>query len=335
MHSQSASPVMPLSEFSLIERYFTRQSTRRDEVILGIGDDAALLKIPPDRELAVAIDTLVEGRHFPMGTDPRAIAYKALAVNLSDMAAMGAEPAWMTLSLSLPQAEPDFLDAFASGLFHLADQYQVQLIGGDTVRGPLTVSVQLAGYVEPGRALRRDGARAGDVIYVTGTLGDAGAALAVILGELDANEAQQQYLRQRLDYPTPRVDVGMAISGLATAAIDISDGLAADLGHILEASAVGALLDLERLPLSTVLCEVVGEGRREHYALSSGDDYELCFTVPADKQPALEVLSAQLDCPVTRIGVIEASEGLRVRQKDGAVAALSSEGFDHFSGETA
>ncbi len=323
---------MPLSEFGLIEHYFSRQSLERDDVVLGIGDDAALIAIPRDRELAVAIDTLVEGRHYPVGTEPDAVGYKALAVNLSDMAAMGAEPAWMTLSLALPEADPAYLESFAQGLFRIAEHYRVQLVGGDTVRGPACISVQLAGYVPHGRALRRAGAREGDAIYVTGTLGDAGAALAVMRGEFRADAAQSEYLRQRLDYPSPRVDVGLALREVASAAIDISDGLAADLGHILAASGVGATLESQRLPLSKALCDVVaGSTERERLALGAGDDYELCFTVPAEKVPLLERRCADIDCPVTRIGLIEAAGGLRVQYPDGRAETIQGTGFDHFA----
>lgn len=317
---------MALNEFQLIERYFAAGGLRREDVVLGIGDDAALLRVPPGMELAVSIDTLVEGVHFPAGTQAAAVGHKALAVGLSDLAAMGAEPAWATLSLSLPEADEDWLGGFASGLSALAGRYGVQLVGGDTVRGPLVVTLQVHGLVPAGQALRRRGARPGDRVYVTGTLGDAGLGLRLLRGELQATAADTAYARGRLDLPQPRVETGLALRGIASAAIDVSDGLAADLGHILEVGGVGAVIDASALPLSEALVRSVEPAAALELALTAGDDYELCFTVPAAKVEDL----AGLSC--TCIGQIEAGCGLRVAAADGSPVPLDHLGFDHFGG---
>ena len=236
---------MALSEFDIIRYFFDRPQAAdgRSDVLLGIGDDAAVVTVPDDHDLVLCMDTLVAGVHFPEDTSPGAIGHKALAVNLSDLAAMGAEPAWFTLSVTLPHADADWLAAFAQGMFRLADHYRVQLVGGDVTRGPLSVTVQAHGLVPRGRALRRSGAAVGDRIYVTGTLGDAGLAL-------HQGAEQAPALRQRLDYPSPRVEAGLALRGLASAAIDISDGLLADLGHLLEDGRQGAMLEVDDLPRS-------------------------------------------------------------------------------------
>lgn len=323
---------MSLSEFNLIERYFTGRGVQRADVTLGIGDDCALLKVPTGHELAISIDALVEGVHFPVDTDPQAVGHKALAVGLSDLAAMGAEPAWATLALSLPMADEAWLQGFSDGLFGLAGQYSLQLVGGDTVRGPRVISLQLHGFVPEGRALRRDGARAGDLIFVTGTLGDAGVGLDIAFGKRNVNAADADYLRQRLDRPTPRVAAGTALRSLASAAIDISDGLVADLGHILKRSGVGARIELAQLPTSAALQRVVASTEeRYRYALSSGDDYELCFTVPPEHRAAMEQICRQLDCGCACVGVIEVEAGIRLLQGDGIPWQLPSGGFDHFS----
>lgn len=318
---------MPLSEFGLIARYFARRGVERSDVSLGVGDDCALLRVPAGHELAVTIDTLVAGRHFPEETDPRAIGHKAIAVNLSDLAAMGAEPAWATLSLSLPLANEPWLEAFSAGLFELADFYGVQLVGGDTVSGPLVITLQLHGFVPEGEGLRRDGANPGDLVFVTGTLGDAGAGLGIVQGRyFTQDEALRERLRQRLDFPSPRIEAGLSLRGVASAAVDISDGLAADLGHILEASGTGATIRAHQLPLSLDLIDIVGEQEAIELALTAGDDFELCFTVPPEKQTAL----ADLGIPCTCIGVIEESPGLRILDESGALLTVSRAGFDHF-----
>jgi thiamine-monophosphate kinase len=316
---------MPLSEFDIIARFFETQRVHRNDVALGVGDDCALLQVPDGMELAVTIDTMVEGRHFPVGTSPRAIGHKALAVSLSDLAAMGAEPAWATLSLSLPDPEPEWLEAFAHGLFELAERFGVQLVGGDTVRGPLVVTTQLHGFVPKGRALRRSGARPGDDVYVSGFPGDAGFGLALRQGAAEALGAQRDYLCARLDYPEPRVALGRALLGVASAAVDVSDGLAADLAHILERSGVGARLELEMLPTSDALRQAAGSERALELALSAGDDYELCFTAAPDRAEQV----AALAFPVSRIGTIERKPGIRMF-RDGNPYSLAGRGFDHF-----
>ncbi|GAB4288030.1 MAG: thiamine-phosphate kinase [Thiohalomonadaceae bacterium] len=322
---------MSLSEFNLIERYFTARGVRRDDVVLGVGDDCALLRVPSGMELAVSIDALVEGRHYPLGTEPAAVGHKALAVGLSDLAAMGAEPAWATLALSLPEADEAWLEGFAEGLFVLARRFHVQLVGGDTVRGPRVISLQLHGFVPQGQALRRDGARAGDLIYVTGTPGDAGLGLELALGQRRTAAAHADYLRARLDRPEPRVAAGLQLREIASAAIDISDGLVADLGHILERSGVGARLELAHLPCSSAMQHVLPEAaERWRYALASGDDYELCFTVPPARREAAEQVCATLDCSCHCIGRIEAEAGLRLMQADGTLLHGVPRGFDHF-----
>ncbi len=316
-----------MNEFDLIRRYFAGRGVRRDDVPLGIGDDAALLMPPPGQLLAVTVDTLHSGVHFAPDIPPADLGHKALAVNLSDLAAMGAEPAWATLALSLPQADEAWLAAFAEGFFALAERHGVQLVGGDTTRGPLSVSVQVQGFVPQEKALTRRDARPGDHVFVTGSLGDAGAGLAIEQGRSEFAGPPADFLLARLHRPTPRVGAGLALRGLATAAIDISDGLAQDLGHILAASGVGAVLDIDRLPLSDELL-ASGIDRPWRLAASAGDDYELCFTAPADAD--LGVADA-LDCPLTRIGRITAEPGQRWLDADGQPCELSSRGWDHFA----
>ena len=316
---------MAISEFDIIERFFRRPGGGRDDVVLGIGDDAALLRVPADRELAVAIDTLVVGRHFPTATAPFDIGYKALAVNLSDLAAMGAEPAWATLSLTVPEADPSWLRAFADGFFSLADRYAVQLVGGDTTRGPLSVTVQVHGLVQCGRALRRDGARAGQMLYVTGTLGDAACALK----QLQGGVAADPLLLQRLNRPEPRVAFGAALKGIASAAIDVSDGLLADLGHVLKASDCGATLWVDRLPRSSRL-EAQPADELLVSQLTGGDDYELCFSVEPTKVAALQTVARDCGLTVSEVGVTESEPGVRCRHDDGSGYQPHQRGFDHF-----
>jgi thiamine-monophosphate kinase len=324
---------MSLSEFNLIERYFTARGVQRDDVALGVGDDCALLRVPEGMELAVSIDALVEGVHYPVGTDAASVGHKALAVGLSDLAAMGAEPAWATLALSLPGVDERWLQGFASGLYSLANRYRVQLVGGDTVRGPLVISMQLHGFVPQGTALRRDGAKVGDLVYVTGTPGDAGLGLELAQGKRSGNDADVRYLRARLDRPEPRVAAGRQLRGIASAAIDVSDGLAADLGHILQRSGVGARLELAQLPQSSALQSLLPDAHeRWRYALGAGDDYELCFTVPRTRRAAVERLCAKLECGCHVIGHVEAEPGLRLYQPDGTLLENARHGFDHFGG---
>ena len=320
-----------MNEFDLIRRYFAGRGVRRADVPLGIGDDAALLAPPAGQTLATTVDTLHSGVHFAADIPPADLGHKALAVNLSDLAAMGAEPAWATLALSLPGADEAWLGAFADGFFALAERFGVQLVGGDTTRGPLSVTVQVQGFVPADAALRRSGARSGDHVFVTGHLGDAGAGLAIEQGRLALSGPPAAALLARLHRPTPRIGAGLALRGLASAAIDVSDGLAQDLGHILAASGVGAVLEADVLPLSDALL-ASGIERPWRLAAAAGDDYELCFTAPADAD--LGVADA-LDCPVTRIGHITAEPGLRWRDTAGQVVEPPPRGWDHFARDEA
>jgi thiamine-monophosphate kinase len=317
---------MTCSEFDLIRRFFTEQSLQRADVPLGIGDDAALLAPPPGKLLAVSVDTLISGVHFPLDTTARAVGHKALAVNLSDLAAMGAEPAWVTLALSLPVSDEDWLTDFSQGFFALAREYGVQLVGGDTTRGPLSITVQVTGFVEPEQALTRSGAQAGDGIYLTGSIGDAGLGLHLHQQGDAVKEPNTETLVHRLEFPTPRVATGIALRGRATSAIDVSDGLAADLGHVLAASDVGADIQIEQLPLSTAYRTLAGADAWQA-AVTAGDDYELCFTLPAGQAEVL----AELDCPCTRIGEISATPGLRWHDTNGTSITIDRTGFDHFA----
>ncbi len=321
-----------MTEFEIIREYFARQPVQRADVVLGIGDDAAVLEVPADRQLVVSTDLLVSGVHFPAGTDARAVGHKALAVNLSDLAAMGAEPAWFTLNLSLPSPDAVWLEGFCHGLFELARRHEVVLIGGDTTRGPLTIGVQIMGFVDRGQALTRAGARAGDEIYVTGTLGDAVLGLQLLQGELRLPEEFHVAVVARLERPVPRVAVGRGLHGMATACIDISDGLLADLGHILEASSVGAAIELARLPLSLAYDPAFAQVGWEA-ALAGGDDYELCFTVPPARAEELRRAAVLFGVPCTRIGVIETEPGLRIVDQHGGAYAPKLTGFDHFRGD--
>jgi len=320
---------MSFSEFELIQQFFLNCGAKRTDVALGIGDDCALLSVPAGKALVVSIDTLVEAVHFYPNTDPELLGHKALAVNLSDLAAMGAEPAWVTLALTLPRADPEWLAAFSRGFATLAMAHGVQLIGGDTTRGPLNISVQAHGFVEAGCALRRDAAQIGDLIYVTGTLGDAGLALRAAEGALVPADALP-YLRSRLESPTPRLLEGMALVGIANAAIDISDGLISDLGHICENSGLGACLSLANLPCSPVVQAYVQKHEDWSLPLSSGDDYELCITVPSVYRSKVEALGAEFDSGLTCIGIIESESGIRCLSSDGQEFKQISQGYEHF-----
>ncbi|MGO4260282.1 thiamine-phosphate kinase [Lysobacter sp. TAB13] len=340
---------MSAAEFDLIARIRARAATRED-VVLGIGDDAALLQPPPGRQLAVATDTLNRGVHFGDDAAVADIGWKALAVNLSDLAAMGADPAWCTLSLSLPdeggESRQAFVDGFLDGFLELAAQHRVALVGGDTTRGPLSVCVTVIGFVEPGWALRRDAAQVGDEIWVTGSLGDAAAALALAgvapycehevrrnSGDARTDAAR---LRERLHRPTPRVAMGRALRGLARAGIDVSDGLLADLGHLCAASAVGACIDAEALPASAALLAACESDARRALQLSGGDDYELCFTAPPRQRAVIAQALRKLDTPACVIGRIEAAPAaatppVRVRLADGSAWTPARSGYQHFA----
>jgi len=315
---------LSISEFEIIRRFFTRSRSADASVILGVGDDAAIVRPEPGHDLVIAADVLNEGVHFPVSTAPRAIGYKALAVNLSDLAAMGAKPLWFTMTLSLPDTSEDWLGDFAAGLFEIADRFGIELIGGDTVRGPLSVGIQVVGEVNSGMALRRDGAQVGDHVYVSGTLGDAAAAL----DQLGKQQPVLPSFRERLDYPAPRVELGRRLAGLANSCIDVSDGLMADLGHILDASHVGARIDAGLVPLSKELSEF-DQVDAYRFALSGGDDYELCFTVPGERIGDLERICAESGIRCTRIGEIMAGPGLEVTGSQ-EISAATASGFDHF-----
>jgi len=319
------------SEFSLIDSYFTGTTSERYDVILGIGDDCALLQCPSDHVVAVSIDTLVSGVHFFADVDAETLGHKSLAVGLSDLAAMGAKPAWFTLAITLPDNDESWLQGFSQGLAKLAKQHNIQLVGGDTTKGPLTISIQVHGFVKAEQALRRNQAQVGDLIYVSGSLGDAGAALQLKLDQWhdeQLTEQDLQYLIQRLEKPTPRNGLGIKLRDYATSAIDISDGLSSDLGHILNKSGFGATINLAELPLSAALKKIPHE-KASQFALNSGDDYELCFTIPAARQQEFE---SQFANESSLIGTIEAKHGLRIIQLDGQQQTMTGAGgYDHFS----
>ena len=312
-------------EFDLIARIRARAASRED-VVLGIGDDAALLSVPTGMQLVVTADTLNAGVHFPDNTAPTDIGWKALAVNLSDLAAMGAKPAWCTLSLSLPDADPRWLDGFIDGFLELAALHGISLIGGDTTRGPLSIAVTAMGHIEAGHALRRDGARVGDDIWVTGTPGDAAAALQSIF----SGAAVERSLRARLDRPTPRVEAGRALLGLASACVDVSDGLLADLGHVCARSGVGAQVELARLPVSRALARFKPEVRWPWQA-GGGDDYELCFTASPQRAEQVQQALDFVGVAGTRVGRIAAGPGVQALDAQGAPWQAPRGGYDHFA----
>ncbi len=313
------------AEFDLVALVRARAPTRGD-VVLGIGDDAALLQPPPGRQLVVAMDTLNAGVHFPVETSPADIGWKALAVNLSDLAAMGAEPAWCTLSLSLPEADPAWVQGFLDGFLALAGDCGVALVGGDTTRGPLSICVTAHGLVEPGAALRRDAARAGDLVWVTGTLGDAAGALAQWRSGTDVDPV----LRGRLDRPTPRLAAGRALRGVAHACVDVSDGLLADLGHVCTASGVGAEVDVDALPCSQALAlYAMGDARRALQG-AGGDDYELCFTTAPTARDRVAGVAEATGVAIACIGRIVATPGVRAADAAGGPWRPAGSGHEHF-----
>ena len=323
---------MACGEFDLIARYFNRYRTARRDVQLGIGDDCALLTVAEKQLLAVSTDTLVEGIHFLKTIDPADLGYKALAVNLSDLAAMGADPAWVSLALTLPEVNTEWLEAFSDSLFDQLNYYGMQLIGGDTTRGPLSMTLTIQGLIPMDRALTRSGAGVGDWIFVTGSLGDSAAGLALLLEQLTVDNAEHRdTLLQRHLRPTPRILQGQALRGLATAAIDISDGLISDLKHVLSASGCGARIDLDALPLSEALLGSVDGDRALKWALTGGEDYELCFTVPEINRGALDVALSHLGVDFTCVGqMAPLSEGITFL-RSGEPVELDWQGFDHFS----
>ncbi|MCP5142805.1 MAG: thiamine-phosphate kinase [Chromatiales bacterium] len=316
-------------EFDLIRRWFAQLGATRNDVAIGVGDDAALLRVPIGHDLVVTADTMVAGVHFPLDTAPEDIGHKLLAVNLSDLAAMGAAPAWVTLALTLPEHDEAWLRAFSAGFHALAIEHDVALVGGDTTRGPLTLTVQAHGLVPAGSVMTRACARPGDLIYLTGTVGDAGLALLALQDELRLPKADRAAVLARLNRPTPRVAAGQALRGIASAAIDVSDGVAADLGHILERSGVGATVYAERLPISAVMGKWLDAAGGWALPLSAGDDYELLVTIPESRQAAAEAAMAVLDCAFTWIGMIDSAPGLRCQLDDGTQLGVTG-GYDHF-----
>jgi thiamine-monophosphate kinase len=319
------------TEFDLIRHYFTHATPR---TTLGVGDDAALIRAGKGQLLAVAADMLVAGRHFFKDADPESIGHKALAVNLSDMAAMGATPRWATMGIALPKADAKWVAAFSKGFMALARKHGVDLIGGDTTRGPLNICVQIIGEVPVRQALRRDAAKAGDDIWVSGTLGDAALAVAAKNKRIKLKAPELKQAQQRLDWPLPRIALGLALRSVARSAIDVSDGLAADLGHICERSGVAAVLAFERLPVSALLRRYLQLPVAQSALLAGGDDYELCFTAAPAKRAAVERAAVRARVRVTRIGrVIRAPAGVCsvvVVDRDGLPLPIQQKGFDHF-----
>ncbi len=316
------------SEFDLIARFFTRPAPG---AVLGVGDDAALMQVAPGMELAVSTDMLVAGRHFLSDADTYLLGHKTLAVNLSDLAAMGARPRWATLSLALPEANEAWLEAFSQGFFDLAVRHGVDLVGGDTTRGPLNLCVTIFGEVAQGRALKRSGAKAGDDVWVSGNLGGAALGLKHLLGDASLSQDEAQACMQRLHAPEPRVALGLALPGLAEAAIDISDGFLADLSHVLDQSGVGADVELARLPAHPAVAARLEDPLAQWCLLAGGDDYELCFTARTEQRQAIQVLGAKLGVSVTRVGRISPSQGLRLLGPQGQAVEQELQGYDHFA----
>ena len=313
---------MSLTEFPLIQRFFNQQRVKNPLTELGIGDDCALISMPDGYQLAITTDTMVENVHFFADADPEQLGHKLLAVNLSDLASMGAKPLSVTLALTLPMVDEVWLAAFSKGLLSLAEQYSVDLIGGDTTSGPLTLTMQALGLIPKGKALRRSTAQVGDYIYLTGCIGDAGLGLKIKQGYV-CNQSHTESALARFNSPNPQVEAGLALLDIANACIDISDGLLADLDHILKQSQVGASLDWELLPLSDAVHSYINETGDWSMPLIAGDDYELCFTVNPEKATLLSM-------PCTKIGVIEALPTLRL-YKSGLLQSLTSKGYEHFS----
>jgi thiamine-monophosphate kinase len=326
-----------MGEFDLIERYFKRALPLAQGVDVGIGDDCALLAPAPGMQLAISSDMLVEGRHFLSTVNPEALGHKALAVNLSDLAACGAKPVAFTLALSMPRVDEAWLEGFSRGLFALADQHGCALIGGDTTAGPLNICITVFGHVPTGQALQRSGAKVGDDIYVSGQPGQARLALEAFRGNIVLSETDFSLTRTRMERPTPRVELGLALRGVASSAIDVSDGLLGDLGHILKASAVGAEIDLIAIDsVASRAVSMLADTRFDskclrEMVLAGGDDYELVFTAPPAQREAIQTASQKNQTPITRIGQIQSKPGLHLREADGRLASNSFSSFDHFS----
>ena len=321
---------MSLTEFEIIARYFKDLTGNDEQVAVGIGDDAAVINIPPGQQLVTSVDTLVSGIHFFADAAPYDIGFKSLAVNISDLAAMAARPRWATLALTMLEGDSAWLQQFAEGFAAVARRYGVSLVGGDLTHGPLAITIQIMGLVEAGKAVTRGGAQTGDRIYVSGCIGGAGLALGCLKKELPTTIQPSTASIERLLRPEPRVALGLELTDLANAAIDISDGLAADLGHILEMSGKGAVIDLDRVPVCDDLMQIENQDERLRMALCAGDDYELCFTVPANRQDKIASVSTALNLPLHCIGTITAGAKLIWRKADGSEYRLEDSGYRHF-----
>ncbi len=319
-----------MKEFELIKHFFTKQAVKRKDVVLGIGDDCAVLSPIENQNIVVTTDTLVAGVHFPFETSPRAIGHKAVAVNLSDIAAMGAKPSWLSLAITLPNIDEVWVTEFCEGVFELCEFYNVELIGGDTTQGPLSITITAQGLTPEGSYLSRSGAKSGDWLYVTGELGDAALALQQITGKVDIEEQFIDIIKNKLDYPKPRVLAGQTLREYASSAIDLSDGLIADLGHICQASNVGANIVLDALPLSTIMRDSLLADDAITLALSGGDDYELLFTVNEDNKVGMETAMSHAGTKVTCIGQLNASQTISTTLNNKPIP-INTVGFEHFS----
>ncbi len=319
-----------MKEFELIKHFFTEQAVKRKDVLLGIGDDCAVVSCTENQDIVVTTDTLVAGVHFPLGTTAKAIGHKAVAVNLSDIAAMGAKPSWISLAITLPEVNDDWLTEFCSGAFELCEYYNVQLIGGDTTQGPLSITITAQGLTPEGKYLSRSGAKSGDWLYVTGELGDAALALQHYKEPVLTSESIIKQVQERLDYPKPRVLAGQVLREYASATIDISDGLLADLGHLCQASNVGANVVLDAIPLSAAMNESQLFDDAINFALNGGDDYELLFTVSEDNKVGMETALSQMGAKITCIGQMNASQTISTTLNNKPVP-ISNDGFQHFS----
>ena len=321
---------MPIGEFELIEKYFSRLGTRRPDVVLGVGDDAAILAMPAGKRLVAATDTLVERIHFPAGSSPRSVGHRALAVNLSDLAAMGAQPAWAMLALTLPAPDADWLREFAAGFDALAQRSDVSLVGGDTTSGPLTITVAILGFCDSAY-LARSGAAPGDHLFVSGTVGDAAAGLAILESRLSGGSAESRtLLQQRFEFPEARVELGGRLVGIASAAIDVSDGLTADAEKLARASGCGARIDVAELPVSAALLDCAGPDLAREFAVAGGDDYEICFAVPPQRLSLLADRVPSERWPYRCIGVLNES-GRFEYHAAGTSYTPARKGFDHFA----
>ena len=318
---------MSVGEFDLIRRFFSKRPMRQAGTSLGIGDDCAMIQLSEGYELALSVDTLVSGTHFFPNVDPESLGHKALAVNLSDLAAMGASPKWVTLALTLPETDEIWLEAFSQGFFALADRFDVDLIGGDTTRGPLSITIQAMGEIPKGLELKRSGASVGDIIYVSGPLGSAGLGLKIRQG---LNSYQDDDCLRALERPEPKIILGTLLRGFASAAIDVSDGLISDLGHILKASHVGARIDFDHLPLSKRVQEYIQETHDIEMPITAGDDYELCFTVAQAARDNLERWLAQNNLNAFAIGEIQATPGIEIHHQNERLQT-TQRGYEHFS----